>query len=73
MNNSAVHSLNYLKQFPTPLISIMAKFISFVSGGLAGALIIIGFLGESVLEGHVSYFFHFFSFAITHLHVLLTY
>uniref|UniRef100_A0A0D9VRW3 Autophagy-related protein 9 n=1 Tax=Leersia perrieri TaxID=77586 RepID=A0A0D9VRW3_9ORYZ len=53
MNNSAVHSLNYLKQFPTPLISIMAKFISFVSGGLAGALIIIGFLGESVLEGHI--------------------
>ncbi|KAG8096786.1 hypothetical protein GUJ93_ZPchr0013g35994 [Zizania palustris] len=52
MNNSAVHSLNYLKQFPTPLISIMAKFISFVSGGLAGALIIIGFLGESILEGH---------------------
>ncbi|KAG8074258.1 hypothetical protein GUJ93_ZPchr0006g41404 [Zizania palustris] len=53
MNNSAVHSLNYLKQFPTPLISIMAKFISFVSGGLAGALIIIGFLGESILEGHI--------------------
>uniref|UniRef100_A0A453II05 Autophagy-related protein 9 n=1 Tax=Aegilops tauschii subsp. strangulata TaxID=200361 RepID=A0A453II05_AEGTS len=54
MNNSAVHSLNYLKQFPTPLISIIAKFVSFVSGGLAGALIIMGFLGESILEGHVS-------------------
>lgn len=54
MNNSAVHSLNYLKQFPTPLISIVAKFVSFVSGGLAGALIIMGFLGESILEGHVS-------------------
>lgn len=53
MNNSAVHSLNYLKQFPTPLVSIMAKFVSFVSGGLAGALIIIGFVGESILEGHI--------------------
>ncbi|XP_051182434.1 autophagy-related protein 9 [Lolium perenne] len=53
MNNSAVHSLNYLKQFPTPLISIIAKFVSFVSGGLAGALIIMGFLGESILEGHI--------------------
>lgn len=53
MNNSAVHSLNYLKQFPTPLISIVAKFVSFVSGGLAGALIIMGFLGESILEGHI--------------------
>jgi hypothetical protein len=54
MNNGAVHSLNYLKQFPTPLVSIIAKFVSFVSGGLAGALIIIGFVGESILEGHVS-------------------
>jgi autophagy-related protein 9 len=53
MNNGAVHSLNYLKQFPTPLVSIMAKFVSFVSGGLAGALIIIGFVGESILEGHI--------------------
>ncbi|TVU47741.1 hypothetical protein EJB05_07350 [Eragrostis curvula] len=53
MNNSAVHSLNYLKQFPTPLVSIIAKFVSFVSGGLAGALIIIGFVGESILEGHI--------------------
>ncbi|KAL6867499.1 hypothetical protein ACP4OV_015523 [Aristida adscensionis] len=53
MNNSAVHSLNYLKQFPTPLVSIMAKFVSFVSGGLAGALIIIGSVGESILEGHI--------------------
>ena len=54
MNNGAVHSLNYLKQFPTPLASIIAKFVSFVSGGLAGALIIIGFVGEYILEGHVS-------------------
>jgi hypothetical protein len=62
MNNSAVHSLNYLKQFPTPLISIIAKFVSFVSGGLAGALIIMGFLGESILEGHVSSLFALFCF-----------
>ncbi|KAL5230463.1 hypothetical protein ABZP36_029239 [Zizania latifolia] len=53
LNTSSVHSLNYFKQFPTPLISIIAKFISFVSGGLAGILLILGFLGESILEGHV--------------------
>ncbi|XP_024310169.1 autophagy-related protein 9 isoform X5 [Brachypodium distachyon] len=52
MNNSTVYSLNYFKQFPTPLVSIVAKFISFVSGGLAGILLILGFLGESILEGH---------------------
>ncbi|XP_062200971.1 autophagy-related protein 9-like isoform X2 [Phragmites australis] len=53
MNNCTVQSVNYLKQFPTPLISIIAKFISFVSGGLAGILLILGVLGESILEGHV--------------------
>ena len=57
MNNCTLHSLNYLKQFPTPLISIVAKFVSFVSGGLAGILLILGLLGESILEGHVSFFF----------------
>jgi autophagy-related protein 9 len=54
MNNSAVYSLDYFKQFPTPLVSIVAKFISFLSGGLAGILLILGFLDESILEGHVS-------------------
>ena len=54
MDNCTLRSLNYLKQFPTPLISIVAKFVSFVSGGLAGILLILGFLGESILEGHVS-------------------
>ena len=58
MNNCTLHSLNYLKQFPTPLISIVAKFVSFVSGGLAGILLILGILGESILEGHVSFFFY---------------
>jgi hypothetical protein len=33
-----------------------------VSGGLAGALIIMGFLGESILEGHVSSLFALFCF-----------
>ncbi|KAJ3678624.1 hypothetical protein LUZ60_002427 [Juncus effusus] len=53
LNNSAVHATNYLKQFPSPLISIIAKFISFVSGGFAAILIIIAFLDESLLEGHI--------------------
>ncbi|KAJ4779778.1 Autophagy-related protein 9 [Rhynchospora pubera] len=53
MSNSAIHASNYLKQFPSPLISIIAKFISFVSGGFAAILIIIAFLDESLLEGQV--------------------
>ena len=46
-----VHASEYLKQFPSPVLSIVAKFISFVSGGFA--VIIIAFLEESLLEGHV--------------------
>lgn len=62
INSSSVeHASNYLKQFPSPIISIIAKFISFVSGGFAAILIIIAFLEESLLEGHVlnSYIFYF--------------
>ncbi|KAJ0966621.1 hypothetical protein J5N97_023538 [Dioscorea zingiberensis] len=53
INNSVLHASNYLKQFPSPLVTIIAKFISFVSGGFAAILIIIAFLDESLLEGHI--------------------
>ncbi|KAK3010815.1 hypothetical protein RJ639_011499 [Escallonia herrerae] len=53
INSSVVDASDYLKQFPSPVLSIVAKFISFVSGGFAAILIIIAFLEESLLEGHV--------------------
>ncbi|XP_065874046.1 autophagy-related protein 9 [Euphorbia lathyris] len=53
MNGSIVNASEYLKQFPSPIISIIAKFISFVSGGFAAIMIIIAFLEESLLEGHI--------------------
>ncbi|KAG2327640.1 hypothetical protein Bca4012_036648 [Brassica carinata] len=53
INNSAEHGSEYLNQFPSPIISIVAKFVSFVSGGFAAVLIIIAFLEESLLEGHI--------------------
>lgn len=53
MNSSLVHASDYLKQFPSPILTIVAKFISFVSGGFAAVLIIIAFLEESLLEGHI--------------------
>ncbi|ESQ51711.1 hypothetical protein EUTSA_v10016226mg [Eutrema salsugineum] len=53
INSSVVHASEYLKQFPSPIISIIAKFVSFVSGGFAAVLIIIAFLEESLLEGHI--------------------
>ncbi|XAR61114.1 hypothetical protein NMG60_11034730 [Bertholletia excelsa] len=53
INSSVLHASDYLKQFPSPIITIIAKFISFVSGGFAAILIIIAFLEESLLEGHI--------------------
>uniref|UniRef100_A0A7N1A131 Autophagy-related protein 9 n=1 Tax=Kalanchoe fedtschenkoi TaxID=63787 RepID=A0A7N1A131_KALFE len=53
INSSLVHASDYIKQFPSPIISVIAKFISFVSGGFAAILIIIAFLEESLLEGHI--------------------
>lgn len=53
INSSVANASNYIKQFPSPLITIIAKFISFVSGGFAAILIIIGILDESLLEGQV--------------------
>lgn len=57
INGSVVHASEYLKQFPSPILSVVAKFISFVSGGFAAILIIIAFLEESLLEGHVIHSF----------------
>ncbi|CAI0385581.1 unnamed protein product [Linum tenue] len=53
INSSIVHASEYLKQFPSPIISIVAKFISFVSGGFAAVLLIIALVEESLLEGHI--------------------
>ncbi|KAK1307510.1 hypothetical protein QJS10_CPA10g01952 [Acorus calamus] len=53
INSSVVHAAGYLKEFPSPIVSLTAKFISFVSGGFAAILIIIAFLEESLLEGHI--------------------
>ncbi|KAK7355910.1 hypothetical protein VNO80_15174 [Phaseolus coccineus] len=53
INTSVFHASNYIKQFPSPIISVIAKFISFVSGGFVGILIILAFLEESLLEGHI--------------------
>ncbi|KAI3905167.1 hypothetical protein MKX01_017413 [Papaver californicum] len=53
INSSVIYADDYLKQFPSPIISIVAKFVSFVSGGFTAILIIIAILDESLLEGHI--------------------
>ncbi|KAF5201912.1 Autophagy-related protein [Thalictrum thalictroides] len=53
INSSLPHASDYLKQFPSPIVTIIAKFISFVAGGFTAILIIIAFLEESLLEGQI--------------------
>ncbi|KAH0925696.1 hypothetical protein HID58_017952 [Brassica napus] len=52
INNSAEHASEYLNQFPSHIISIVAKFVSFVSRSFSAVVIIIAFLEESLLEDH---------------------
>lgn len=53
LNCSYKHAVEYMKQFPSVILSLVAKFISFVAGGFAAILIIIAFLDESLLEAHL--------------------
>jgi len=65
INSSVIHASDYLKQ-PSPIISVVAKFISFIAGGFAAVLIIIAFLDASLLEGHVLYLYCYM-----HMHVYI--
>ncbi|GAB2223279.1 hypothetical protein Droror1_Dr00017419 [Drosera rotundifolia] len=53
INSSILHAVDYLRQFPAPILSIFAKFIAFIAGGCAAVLIMVAFLDESLLEGHI--------------------
>ncbi|GAB2226418.1 hypothetical protein Drorol1_Dr00022225 [Drosera rotundifolia] len=53
INSSIVHAVDYLRQFPAPILSIFAKFIAFIAGGCAEVLIMVAFLDEFLLEGHI--------------------
>ncbi|KAH9324285.1 hypothetical protein KI387_004463 [Taxus chinensis] len=47
------HANDYVKQFPSPVVSLIAKHVSFVAGGLEAILIFIAILEESLLEGQL--------------------
>ncbi|CAM6017248.1 unnamed protein product [Sphagnum balticum] len=53
LNASYKHAVEYLKQFPSPIISMIAKFVSFVAGAFAAVLILIALIDESLVEGHI--------------------
>ncbi len=58
LNASYKHAVEYLKQFLSPIISMVAKFVSFVAGAFPAVLILIALIDESLVEGHVRCFRH---------------
>ncbi|CAN6461544.1 unnamed protein product [Victoria cruziana] len=53
INVSVVHAADYLKQFPSPILSLIAKFVAYVASGFTATFIFIALLDESLLEAHI--------------------
>ncbi|KAF3793626.1 Autophagy-related protein 9 [Nymphaea thermarum] len=53
INASVVHAADYLKQFPSPILSLIAKFVAYVASGFTATFIFIALLDESLLEAHI--------------------
>jgi autophagy-related protein 9 len=53
LNTSYKHAVEYVKQFPSPIISMIAKLVAYVTGAFAAILIGIALIDESLMEGHV--------------------
>ena len=43
----------FVDQFPTPLRSLIAKFVTFIAGSFAAFLILLAFIDESLLEARI--------------------
>lgn len=54
LNSSYKYAVEYLKQFPSPIINTIAKLVSYIAGAFAAVIILISLIDESLLEGHVS-------------------
>lgn len=54
LNSSYRHAVEYVKQFPSPITSMIAKLVSYIAGSFAAVILLISLIDESLLEGHVS-------------------
>lgn len=43
-------AVKYVGQFPSPLVTLVAKFVAFVAGSFAALLLGLSFLDENLLE-----------------------
>ena len=53
LNRSYSPACAYVGQFPSPLVSMGAKFVAFVVGALAAAIIALALVDERLLEAHI--------------------
>ena len=49
MNASVKHADHYTRQFPSPLLAIVCRGVSFVVGGVVGVLLVFTFMDEAIL------------------------
>ena len=49
LNKSIKYSYEYIKQFPSPEVDVICKFISLISGAFIGLFLILSILDESIL------------------------
>eukprot|EP00959_Pyramimonas_sp_CCMP1952_P337465 7067140-Pyramimonas_sp.AAC.1 len=53
LNQSFAPAAKYVSQFPSPIVSMVAKFIAFIVGGFAAAIIGLALVDERLLEAHL--------------------
>ncbi|KAL3686025.1 hypothetical protein R1sor_004047 [Riccia sorocarpa] len=53
LTTSYKHAVEYVKQFPSPIISMVAKLVAFISGAFAAVLILVALFDETLLQAHI--------------------
>ena len=53
LNASHKAAERYIAQFPSPMLSSMAKFVAFIAGSFAALLLFLALMDDSLLERHL--------------------
>ncbi|OAE25942.1 hypothetical protein AXG93_1712s1200 [Marchantia polymorpha subsp. ruderalis] len=53
LNASYKYAVEYVKQFPSPIVSMVAKLVAFISGAFAAVLILVALFDETLLQAHI--------------------
>lgn len=53
LNASHKAAEKYIQQFPSPVLSHMAKFVAFIAGSFAALLLFMALVDDTLLERHL--------------------